>query len=97
MRSSDVPPVPAPLTLADHEIEKTTVGRRSALVGIGAWSAALATVGVAMHAEAQPGACTDHDPYDRPGHGRHCAPVSCSDSDPYDPAGHGRHCGGWPR
>jgi hypothetical protein len=85
------------------------LGRRSTMGVIGAGTAFAAVVAVGATtpsaAEAQ---CSDSDPYDPAGRGRHCGcrgisdsdpydPAgcgrrSCSDSDPYDPAGGGRHC-----
>ena len=97
-------------TLSMEEIvTDRKMGRRSTIgmIGAGAAFAAVATVGAATPstAEAQ---CSDSDPYDPAGRGRHCGcrgisdsdpydPAgcgrrSCSDSDPYDPAGAGRHC-----
>lgn len=95
MRRED--PSKKPETLEADDIQTTHTTRRGALTTIAAASTALLTIG-ASPALAQRGRCTDADPYDRAGHGRHCAPPpppppSCSDSDPYDPAGRGRHCG----
>ena len=79
----------------DEILTERTVGRRAAVGMIGAVGAAIATVGAVGSAQAQgEGAqpqCSDSDPYDPAGYGRHCG--GCSDSDPYDPAGAGRHCG----
>jgi hypothetical protein len=42
--------------------------------------------------------CSDSDPTDPGGNGRHCTPAGplsgCSDQDPGDPSGRGRHCTG---
>ena len=81
-------------TLEIDDITTTRSGRRAAMQTIAAAGAVLATGAVAATASAQEGAqpaCSDSDPYDPGGYGRHCA-SGCSDSDPYDPAGHGRHC-----
>ncbi len=81
----------------DEILTERVVGRRTAVGFIGALGAAMGTaVGVVSSAEAQGSgaqpACSDSDPYDPAGYGRHCG-GGCSDSDPYDPAGGGRHCG----
>ncbi len=78
------------LTMEEMVTERR-MSRRDTLssVGLGVAGAALATVGLASTASAQ---CSDSDPYDPGGHGRHCGYSGCSDSDPYDPGGNGRHC-----
>ena len=82
------------LTMEDMVTERR-MSRRDTLssVGLGVAGAALATVGFASTGSAQEASplCSDSDPYDPGGNGRHCG-RSCSDSDPYDPAGGGRHC-----
>jgi hypothetical protein len=75
----------------DDVVIERTIGRRSSLARLGAaliGGAALAAGAAPEHAEAQ---CTDSDPYDRAGRGRHCG-TGCTDSDPRDRAGQGRHC-----
>jgi hypothetical protein len=80
----------------DEILTERTLGRRAAVGMIGAVGATIATVGVVGTAQAQGDgaqpACSDSDPYDPAGYGRHCG-GGCSDSDPYDPGGGGRHCG----
>jgi hypothetical protein len=80
----------------DEILTERTLGRRAAVGMIGAVGATIATVGVVGSAAAQDDgaqpACSDSDPYDPAGYGRHCG-GGCSDSDPYDPGGGGRHCG----
>ncbi len=73
-------------TLKNEEIEtERAVGRRSAVLTLGATALVVAAVtagamlGARSHAQAQHG--------DPAGHGQHC-----SDSDPHDPGGHGSHC-----
>ena len=62
-------------TLTTGEISSQRVfGRRDAVGLIGAVGATIATVGVGSSAQAQGAqpACSDSDPYDPAGHGRHC-------------------------
>ncbi len=86
------------LTMEEMVTERR-MSRRDTLssVGLGVAGAALATVGFASSGSAQEAVpqCSDSDPYDPGGRGRHCGGgySGCSDSDPYDPGGNGRHCG----
>lgn len=85
--------MPPRKTLDSSEIVTHRGTRRAALHASLAVGGALTLVGtLPAYAEAQRGHCSDSDPYDPAGHGRHCGSPTCSDSDPYDPAGHGRHC-----
>jgi hypothetical protein len=90
-------------TLKLEDIETTRTGRRSALRSIAGsvlGAAALVAGGtVARRASAEePDAlCSDSDPNDPVGRGRHCSDpggrgTHCSDSDPNDPVGNGRRC-----
>jgi hypothetical protein len=78
-------------------VTESRLGRRATIGSVGLGIAALASVGIASSASAQEAEplCSDSDPYDPGGRGRHCGSYGgCSDSDPYDPGGRGRHCGG---
>lgn len=81
-------------TLAIEEIQTTRASRRTAMGFIGAavGAVALAPLASAAAQEAEP-LCSDSDPYDPGGYGRHCGSSGCSDSDPRDPGGRGVHCG----
>jgi hypothetical protein len=61
------------------------VSRRSAMRAV-----AVAAIGMTLSACH----CSDSDPTDGWGHGRHCGggTSGCSDSDPRDPGGNGTHC-----
>jgi hypothetical protein len=73
-------------TLGPEEITTgAPVSRRSALRAV-----AAAAIGIATTACHHTG-CTDSDPFDGVGSGRHCT-SGCSDSDPRDPGGNGTHC-----
>ncbi len=83
----------------DEIVTERTMGRRATVGLIG--GAALVAVGARSNASAQEGAqpaCSDSDPYDPGGYGRHCGGgcYPCrgvSDSDPRDPGGCGcRSC-----
>jgi len=86
----------------DEIVTDRAMGRRATmgLIGAGVAGAAVAAVGFSSSASAQEGAqpqCSDSDPYDPGGYGRHCGGgcYPCrgvSDSDPRDPGGAGRHC-----
>ena len=86
----------------DQIVTEQIVGRRAAVGVIGASvaGAALLAVGTPARATAQEAvpACSDSDPYDPGGYGRHCGGgcYPCrgvSDSDPRDPGGCGcRSC-----
>jgi hypothetical protein len=87
----------------DEIVTDRTMGRRATmgLIGAGVAGAAVAAVGMASAASAQESAqpqCSDSDPYDPGGYGRHCGGgcYPCrgvSDSDPRDPGGCGcRSC-----
>ena len=61
----------------DEIVTDRTMGRRATmgLIGAGVAGAAVAAVGMASTASAQEGAqpqCSDSDPYDPGGYGRHC-------------------------
>jgi hypothetical protein len=73
-------------------VTERKLGRRSTmgLIGTGAALAAVAAVGVAATPSTAEAQCSDSDPYDPAGRGRHCGCRGISDSDPYDPAGCGR-------
>lgn len=80
-------------TLDMNEIvTERKLGRRSTmgLIGAGAVGAAVAAVGMAATPSTAEAQCSDSDPYDPGGRGRHCGCRGISDSDPYDPAGCGR-------
>ncbi len=89
-------------SLDSEDIKTERTGRRGAMQLIGAAAGAVTALGLASTAVAQDdGAvplCSDSDPYDPGGYGRHCGGggSGCSDSDPYDPGGGGRSCGGRP-
>lgn len=78
-------------SLRADEIDTERHGRRAALTLIGAAGAVLVAAGTASAQDEPVPLCSDSDPYDPGGYGRHCG--GCSDSDPYDPYGAGRHCG----
>ncbi len=84
----------------DEIVTERVMGRRATMGLIGA-GAAMVAASVASTASAQEGAspqCSDSDPYDPGGYGRHCGGgcYPCrgvSDSDPRDPGGCGcRSC-----
>lgn len=81
-------------TLGSEDIvTERTLGRRSTMgmIGAGVLGAAVAAVGVAATPGTAEAKCSDSDPYDPAGAGRHCGGCrGISDSDPYDPAGCGR-------
>ena len=87
----------------DEIVTERTMGRRATvgLIGAGVAGAAFVAAGAPSGASAQEGAqpaCSDSDPYDPGGYGRHCGGgcYPCrgvSDSDPRDPGGCGcRSC-----
>jgi hypothetical protein len=82
---------PTKKSLSNEQIATAPVTRRSA---IGMLSAAV--IGLSLEAchRGVRGGCSDSDPYDPGGGGRHCGGGyrTCSDRDPYDPGGRGRHC-----
>jgi hypothetical protein len=83
-------------TLAmDDIVTDRKVSRRStlAMIGVSVVGAVAVAAAIPETAEAQ---CSDSDPYDPGGRGRHCGRSGCSDSDPSDPGGNGRRCGGRP-
>jgi hypothetical protein len=84
-------------TLEANDITTNRVGRRATIGIVGAFSAALAMIGLRAHAEAQDRrGCSDADPTDPAGAGRSCGGAGgahpCSDVDPTDPGGGGRTC-----
>jgi hypothetical protein len=77
-------------SLTDDEIASARMTRRSAFRVLGA-AAVGATFAGCYHGV--PRGCSDADPQDPRGAGRHCGVYqACSDRDPYDAVGHGRHC-----
>jgi hypothetical protein len=77
--------------LADITTERP--GRRAAMRLVGAMGLSFVSASAALvraQGEATP-LCSDNDPTDPAGAGRHCP--GCSDSDAHDPAGLGRFCG----
>lgn len=87
-------------TLNPEDIVTTrNVGRRSALRSIAGTvlGAAALVAGSTVAAQQAEPLCSDSDPNDPVGRGRHCTDpagrgTSCSDSDPNDPGGNGRRC-----
>ena len=78
--------------LMEEILTERKLGRRSTMgvIGAGATLAAVAAAGVIATPSTAEAQCSDSDPYDPGGRGRHCGCRGISDSDPYDPAGCGR-------
>lgn len=100
---------------AEEIISERKIGRRSMAMLGGAAAGAVAALGIVTTTACCMGGtggtpavsgCSDTDPSDPGGNGRHCgagavAPMpppstgvasGCSDTDPTDPAGNGSHC-----
>lgn len=73
-------------------ITERPIGRRASVAVVGAVLVGAAGIVATTPSQAEAQGCSDSDPRDAVGRGRHCGVSGCSDSDPHDPGGNGRHC-----